>query len=188
MESLAFSRTKIEIRFSASIFLATTRTQAKLNGLDTQARIQVPKVKSAGFDRGAAIKQKTKAIATEVEQARLYRLKAVARDSHVFPSESTFTHQALRCCDEYSSQFLRANPDAVGILTDAQFTEGFHTYLGLPSPCTANFVGQHIAGIIVKIAPKPICEYGIAITNAQVPGYGWRQCHDKLERTIAGMS
>jgi hypothetical protein len=107
--------------------------------------IKDTKVESAGFHRGAAIKQTTKAIATEVEQARLYRLKAVARDSHVFPSESTFIHQALRCCDEYSSQFLRANPDAVGILRDAQFTEGFHTYLGLPSPCTANFVGQNIA-------------------------------------------
>jgi hypothetical protein len=150
--------------------------------------IKDTKVESAGFHRGAAIKQTTNAIATEVEQARLYRLKAVARDNHVFPSESTFTHQALRCCDEYSSQFLRANPDAVGILTDAQFTEGFHTYLGLPSPCTANFVGQHIASLIVKTAPKPICEYGIAITNAQVPGFGWRQCHDKLEGTIAGMS
>jgi hypothetical protein len=28
----------------------------------------------------------------------------------------------------------------------------------------------------------------IAITNAQLAGYGWRQCHDKLEGTIAGMS
>jgi predicted metalloenzyme YecM len=106
--------------------------------------IKDTKVDSAGFHRGTAIKQATKMISMEVEQARLYRLEAVARDSHVFLSESTFTHQALRCCDEYCSQFLRANPVAVGILADAQFMEGFHIYLGLSSPCVANFVGQLI--------------------------------------------
>jgi hypothetical protein len=43
--------------------------------------IKDTKVDSAGFHRGTAIKQATKMIFMEGEEARLYRLEAVARDS-----------------------------------------------------------------------------------------------------------
>eukprot|EP00957_Ditylum_brightwellii_P116502 8886502-Ditylum_brightwellii.AAC.1 len=43
-----------------------------------------------------------------------------------------------------SSKFLTAPPDEMGFISDNEFQEIFASYIGLPNPCCAPFVGQWI--------------------------------------------
>eukprot|EP00957_Ditylum_brightwellii_P017306 1303420-Ditylum_brightwellii.AAC.1 len=91
-------------------------------------------------------------------------------------------HIAWRNVDALSTQFLYSPPDAAGITPDDEFREIFATYLGLPSPCCAPFVGQYIGS---EGNQRKVDEHGnvVAAHNA-VPGAGHTIAHDRVKASV----
>eukprot|EP00957_Ditylum_brightwellii_P125433 9560487-Ditylum_brightwellii.AAC.1 len=56
-------------------------------------------------------------------------------------------HEIIACrnMDVLSSKFLYSPPEAAGFISYDEFIEIFTSYLGLPNPCCAPFVGQYIS-------------------------------------------
>jgi hypothetical protein len=75
-----------------------------------------------------------------------------------------------------SAHFLFAPPDAAGFIPDDEYKEIFTSYLGLPSPACAPFIGQWIGS---EGKQRKIDEHGNVVSaHNVVPGAGHTIAHN----------
>jgi hypothetical protein len=115
----------------------------------------------------------------ELEDARD---SALSRIYGQWPSNAQ-ENIARRNVNTTSSQFLTAPPDEMGFIPDDEFQDIFASYLGLPSPCCAPFVGQWIG---TEGNQRMVDEHGNVLSaHNAVPGAGHSIAHNWVQ-AVAG--
>ena len=85
-----------------------------------------------------------------------------------------------------SAQFLFAPPDAAGFIPDDEYKEIFTSYLGLPSPACAPFIGQWIGS---EGKQRKIDEHGNVVSaHNAVPGAGHTIAHNRIQATASNIA
>ena len=85
-----------------------------------------------------------------------------------------------------SSQFVTSFPDVLDIMSDDVLLEGFHQYLGQPSPEMQPFLHKpHYIGS--QSRHQTVDKYGISVARAQLGGGDFNHAHGALELIMKGI-